>query len=111
MSEDSSQSLSDQPIGVFDSGLGGLTVVRELFSLMPREDIVYLGDSARVPYGIKSLETVRRFAREDASFLLRFSPKLIVVACNTASAAAIDELEQFCPVPVVDVVRPGAAAV
>jgi len=85
-------------------------VVRELAAAMPNEDIVYLGDSARVPYGIKSLQTVRRFALEDASFLLRWSPKLIVVACNTASAAAIDVLEGRCGVPVVDVIRPGAAA-
>ncbi len=98
------------PIGVFDSGLGGLTVVRELAAALPGESIVYLGDTARVPYGIKSLETVRRFAQEDAAFLLRCSPKMIVVACNTASAAAIDLLEATCPVPVVDVVRPGAAA-
>ena len=102
--------LRDRPIGVFDSGLGGLTVVRELSAAMPQEDIVYLGDSARVPYGIKSLETVRRFALEDLGFLLQHEPKLIVAACNTASAAAIDVLEQASPVPVVDVVRPGAAA-
>lgn len=102
--------VNDRAIGVFDSGLGGLTVVRELIDAMPAEDIVYLGDSARVPYGIKSLETVRRFALEDAAFLLRFSPKLIVSACNTASAAAVDALEEFCPVNVVDVIRPGAAA-
>lgn len=100
----------NSPIGIFDSGLGGLTVVREISALMGCEDIVYLGDSARVPYGIKSLETVRRFALQDASFLLRGDPKLIVVACNTASAAAFEQLEQYCPVPVVDVVRPGAAA-
>lgn len=99
-----------QPIGVFDSGVGGLTVVRELSSVLPNEDIVYLGDSARVPYGIKSLETIRRFAMEDATFLMRFNPKLIVVACNTASAAAIDDLRAACPVPVVDVIRPGAEA-
>ncbi len=102
-----SQEPNDRPIAVFDSGLGGLTVVREIAAAMGAEDIVYLGDSARVPYGIKSLETVRRFALEDASFLLRFDPKLLVVACNTASAAAIDALEEFSPVPVVDVVRPG----
>ncbi len=101
---------SDRPIGVFDSGLGGLTVAGELTATMPREDIVYLGDSARVPYGIKSLQTVRRFALEDAAFLLRHGPKLIVAACNTASAAAVDVLREFCPVPVVDVVGPGAAA-
>jgi glutamate racemase len=77
---------------------------------MPGEDIVYLGDSARVPYGIKSLETVRRFALQDAAFLSRFSPKLIVVACNTASAAAFEVLQQRLSVGVVDVIRPGAAA-
>ena len=71
---------ASQPIGVFDSGFGGLTVVRELLNAMPGEDIIYLGDSARVPYGIKSPETIRRFAREDASFLNGFSPKLTVVA-------------------------------
>jgi len=110
MPSNGAQDQADRPIGVFDSGLGGLTVVRELLATMPNEEIVYLGDSARVPYGIKSLETVRRFAMEDASFLLRSDPKLIVVACNTASAAAIDELTERCPVPVVDVIRPGAAA-
>ena len=103
--------LASAPIGVFDSGLGGLTVVRQLASAMPGEDIVYLGDSARVPYGIRSLETVRQYAIEDAAFLLRFAPKLIVVACNTASAAAVEALETFCrPVDVVDVIRPSAAA-
>ena len=100
----------DRPIGVFDSGLGGLTVVHQLASLMGGEDIVYLGDSARVPYGIKSLDTVREFARQDAAFLQRFDPKMIVVACNTASAAAIDLLEATCSVEAVDVIRPGAAA-
>ena len=102
--------MADRPIGVFDSGLGGLTVVAQLAREMPWEDFVYLGDSARVPYGIKSLETVQRFAAEDAAFLMHFDPKLIVVACNTASAAAIDALEASCPVDVVDVIRPGAAA-
>ena len=98
-----------RPIGVFDSGLGGLTVVRELAAVLPGEDIVYLGDTARVPYGIKSLETVRRYALQDAAFLRRLDPKLIVVACNTASAAAVEVLEAACPMGVVDVVRPGAA--
>ncbi len=105
-----SDNLRDRPIGVFDSGLGGLTVVGELASLVPGEDIVYLGDSARVPYGIKSLDTVRRFAMEDAAFLLRFSPKLIVVACNTASSAGVEPLRRRCGVKVVDVIRPGALA-
>jgi glutamate racemase len=99
-----------RPIGVFDSGLGGLTVVRELGREMGGEDIVYLGDSARVPYGIKSPETIRRFAREDAAFLRRFDLKLMVVACNTASAAAIDDLRAACEVDVVDVIVPGARA-
>ncbi|MDP7636463.1 MAG: glutamate racemase [Phycisphaerae bacterium] len=101
---------NDRPICVFDSGLGGLTVVRELMAAMGGEDIVYLGDSARVPYGIKSLETVRRFALSDAAYLMRFSPKLLVVACNTASAAAIDVLQERIDVDVVDVIGPSAAA-
>ncbi len=102
--------LQRRCIGVFDSGLGGLTVVRSLSQAMGGEDIVYLGDSARIPYGIKSLQTIRRFAREDTNFLLSFSPKLIVVACNSASAAAYEDLQGSCPVEVVDVIRPGAAA-
>ncbi len=102
--------ISQAPIGVFDSGLGGLTVVRQLMAVMPGETIVYLGDTARVPYGIRSLATVRQYALEDAAFLLRFNPKLIVVACNTASAAAMEALEAFCPMDVVDVIRPSAAA-
>ncbi len=109
MSE-AAEKISSMPIGVFDSGLGGLTVLRELFRTMPGEDIVYLGDSARVPYGIKSLETVRRFAVEDAAFLSRFDPKLIIVACNTASAAAIDAVRASTAAPVVDVIAPGASA-
>src|SRR6056297_2150111 len=76
---------------------------------MPSEHVIYLGDSARVPYGIKSLETIRRFALEDAAFLSRFDPKILVVACNTASAAAIEQLRQASAAPVVDVVRPGSA--
>jgi glutamate racemase len=95
-------------IGVFDSGIGGLTVVRELRGRLPNEDIVYFGDTARVPYGIKSAETVTRFARENCDFLLRFEPKMIVVACNTASAAALPALQDSLPVPTVGVVEPGA---
>ncbi|NUQ48250.1 MAG: aspartate/glutamate racemase family protein, partial [Phycisphaerae bacterium] len=97
-------------IAVFDSGLGGLTVVHALRRRLPAEDLVYFGDTARVPYGTKSPETVLRFAREDCDFLLRFNPKLLVVACNTASAAALPELESSVPVPIVGVVKPGAAA-
>jgi len=84
--------------------------VRELMDAMPGENIVYLGDSARVPYGTKSLDTVRKFALEDASFLTRHNPKLLVVACNTASAAAIDVLRANLDTPVIDVIRPGARA-
>jgi len=93
---------------VFDSGLGGLTVARELQLVMPGEAIVYLGDTARVPYGTKSLQTIRRFALEDAAFLLGFDPKMIVVACNSATAAAVDVLRQRLPVEVVDVIQPSA---
>jgi len=99
---------SKQCIGVFDSGLGGLTVVRRLIEQMPGEDIVYLGDSARVPYGTKSADTVRKFAAEDAAFLMRFNPKLIVVACNTASAFALEHLNEAVSVPVIGMIEPGA---
>ena len=95
-------------IGVFDSGIGGLTVVRALRRRLPNENIVYFGDTARVPYGIKSGETITRFARENCDFLLRFDPKLIVVACNTASAAALPAMADSLPVPVCGVVEPGA---
>ncbi|MFQ5806328.1 MAG: glutamate racemase [Phycisphaerae bacterium] len=102
--------MKRHPIAVFDSGLGGLSVVRELRRLLPSEDIVYFGDTARVPYGIKSRPTVVKFALEDARFLLQFEPKLIVAACNTASALAMNELEAQLPVPVIGVVEPGAQA-
>ncbi|MBI5725954.1 MAG: glutamate racemase [Planctomycetes bacterium] len=109
MADDSGQ-LSTRPIGVFDSGIGGLTVVAEIMRAMGGEDIVYLGDSARVPYGIKSPQTIQRFAVQDLKFLLSHRPKMVVVACNTASAAAIEILESSSPVVVVDVIRPGARA-
>ena len=102
--------MHSHPIAVFDSGLGGLSVVRSLRELLPAEDIVYFGDTARVPYGTKSRRTVAKFALEDAGFLLRFQPKLIVAACNTASALAMDVLRAQTPVPVIGVVAPGARA-
>lgn len=102
--------MSAQPIAVFDSGLGGLSVVRHIREVTPNEDIVYFGDTARVPYGTKSRRTVAAFALESARFLLQFEPKLIVAACNTASALAIDELERELPRTVIGVVRPGARA-
>lgn len=101
---------SKAPIGVFDSGIGGLTVVRELLRQLPNEDIVYFGDTARVPYGPKSPETVTRFSREIATFLLEQGVKAIVVACNTATAHALDTLKREFDVPIIGVVEPGARA-
>ena len=98
----------DRPIGVFDSGVGGLTVVRELVGLLPGEDIVYFGDTARVPYGTKSAETVVRFAREDLGFLTGRGVKLIVIACNTASSVALPLLADEEEIPVIGVLLPGA---
>jgi glutamate racemase len=100
--------VKEHPIGVFDSGLGGLSVVRHLRQTLPHEHLVYFGDTARVPYGTKSRPTVEKFALETASFLLRFEPKLIVAACNTASALAMDALVRELPVPVLGVVDPAA---
>ena len=97
------------PLGVFDSGMGGLTVLRELHRRLPAEDLVYFGDTARVPYGTKGSRTVREFADQDARFLMQQGVKMIVVACNTASAFAIDHLRERLPVPVLDVIAPGVA--
>jgi glutamate racemase len=100
----------ERPIGVFDSGIGGLTVVRALRELLPNETIFYLGDTARVPYGGKSAATVERYSLEIAALLLEENCKTIVVACNTASALALTKLESTMPVPVTGVIRPGAQA-
>lgn len=100
--------MKNRPIGIFDSGVGGLTVVKQMFKRLPDESIVYLGDTARVPYGTKSPETIKRFSIENADFLLRFNVKLIVVACNTASSTSMEELIRHVNVPVVGVIRPGA---
>jgi glutamate racemase len=100
----------DLPIGVFDSGIGGLTVVRALRRILPGEAILFFGDTARVPYGPKSAETVRRFALEDAGFLVSKGVKMVVVACNTVSSVALDDLARRVPLPVVGVVEPGARA-
>lgn len=96
------------PIGVFDSGVGGLTVVKELMHQIPNERIVYFGDTARVPYGSKSGETVTRYARQIVRFLQQQEVKAIVVACNTASAYALDKLEKEVDIPIIGVVKPGA---
>ena len=101
---------TDAPIGVFDSGIGGLTVVRELMRQLPDERIIYFGDTARVPYGPKSPDTVRRYAREIATWLQHQGVKGIVVACNTATAHALDTLTQEFALPVIGVVEPGARA-
>jgi glutamate racemase len=102
--------VNQQPLGIFDSGVGGLTVVRAVQDLLPQESIVYLGDTARVPYGSKSPETIRRFAAEDVAFLLEQQVKAIVVACNTATAHALPVLSQSCRVPVIGVIEPGVEA-
>ncbi len=97
-------------IGIFDSGIGGLTVVRALMRRLPRENITYFGDTARVPYGGKSAEVVREYAFEDTRFLLRQGVKIIVVACNTVSAVAIDDLKSHFSIPIVGMIQPGAIA-
>ncbi|MFH0779215.1 MAG: glutamate racemase [Candidatus Eisenbacteria bacterium] len=98
----------DAPIGVFDSGIGGLTVVRHLISRLRNESIIYFGDTARVPYGAKSEETVKSFAFEDTKFLVNRGVKLVVVACNTVSAVALDELRVKFDVPIVGVIDASA---
>lgn len=98
------------PIGIFDSGLGGLTVVSRIQRRLPREGIIYFGDTARVPYGTKSKETVTRFSVENVEFLVRCNVKIVVVACNTASSLSLDFLKRCFRVPVVGVIRPGARA-
>ncbi len=98
------------PIGVFDSGMGGLTVVQQLHRVLPHEDVVYLGDTARVPYGSKSPSTVIRFSREDTQFLLQQNVKAVVVACNTASAWALPTLEKTYDLPIFGVILPGVRA-
>jgi glutamate racemase len=97
-------------IAVFDSGFGGLTVLRALLPLLPDANFVYLGDTARLPYGEKSRQTIARYALSSAAFLLAQGAEMLVVACNTASALALDELKQALPIPVVGVIEPGVKA-
>jgi glutamate racemase len=101
---------SELPIGIFDSGIGGLTVVRQIHRTLPNENLVYLGDTARVPYGTKSPGTVVRFACEDTQFLLQQNVKAVVVACNTASAWALPALQRKFDLPIFGVIIPGACA-
>lgn len=99
------------PIGIFDSGVGGLTVLRAIHDLLPAEELIYLGDTARLPYGTKSPESVQRYALHAAEYLVQRGIKLLVVACNTASAVALEVLRRrLAPVPVIGVVEPGAEA-
>ncbi len=101
--------MDKRPIGIFDSGVGGLTVVREILRQLPDENIIYFGDTARVPYGTKSAETVTRYSLEIADFLLSKNVKSIVVACNTASALALDALKKKYPLPIPGVINPAVA--
>jgi len=113
MTERSGKSSSDdrtRPIGVFDSGIGGLTVVKALTERLPHENIVYFGDTARVPYGPKSPEVVREYTAGDTDILLGHDIKMIVVACNTVSAVALDVVQRKARVPVIGVIVPGAEA-
>src|SRR5277367_5175292 len=100
----------DRPIGVFDSGIGGLTVLKELTARLPGEDFIYLGDTARLPYGTKSNEVIVRYSRENTEFMLAKGIKLLVVACYTSSAVALDEIERHTMVPLIVVIEPGAHA-
>jgi len=103
-------SISSRPIGVFDSGVGGLTVFREIARVLPRQPLIYLGDSARVPYGTKSPQTVVRYSLEAARHLMQYDIGMLVVACNTATAAALPALREQLSIPVIGVVEPGARA-
>src|SRR5215203_5226285 len=98
---------AELPIGIFDSGMGGLTVVHQIRKVLPREDLVYLGDTARVPYGTKSPSTVIRFSCENTQFLLQQNVKAVVVACNTASAWALPTLQKKYDIPIFGVILPG----
>lgn len=101
--------MDNRPIGVFDSGLGGLTAVRELMHLLPKEDIIYFGDTARVPYGGRSPETILKFARQDMNFLCSFDLKAVVIACGTVSTTSLAALRQEYDLPIIGVVEPTAA--
>ena len=99
-----------QAIGVIDSGVGGLTVAKEVIRQLPNENIIYLGDTARCPYGPRTMREVKRFTWEMTSFLLEKKIKMLVIACNTATAAALDEIRKELSIPVLGVINPGARA-
>ncbi|GFN37071.1 glutamate racemase [Tepidimicrobium xylanilyticum] len=102
--------MDDRPIGVFDSGIGGLTVLKEIMEQLPGEDIVYFGDTARIPYGTRSKETVIKYFFQSVRFLLTKDIKAIVIACNTASALAMEEAQEAFEIPLLGVIEPGAKA-
>lgn len=97
-----------QPIGIFDSGIGGLTVMRQIMQKLPHERLIYFGDTARLPYGEKSPQTIESYAIQNAQFLMQHTIKLLVIACNTASAYSLDKLKQLLDIPIIDVIKPGA---
>jgi len=101
-------SANNRSIGIFDSGVGGLTVVKEVFRLLPNESLIYLGDTARVPYGSKSRRTVMKYAGSNANFLMTKGIKTLIIACNTASAYSLDSLKSSLPIPIIGVIEPGA---
>lgn len=100
--------MEKRAIGVFDSGLGGLTVVKELRKLLPNEKIIYFGDTARVPYGSKSKKVILKYSKEITNFLITKNVKIIVIACNTATAMALEEIKEMLDIPVVGVIKPGS---
>jgi glutamate racemase len=102
--------VDSRPIGVFDSGIGGLTVVKEIMKILPQENIIYFGDTARVPYGNKSPETITKFALQNTRFLISMGVKAIVIACNTASAFSITQIQEKFNIPVIGVISAGAVA-
>ncbi len=102
-----SESPEKRPIALFDSGFGGLTVMREITRLLPQEDILYLGDTARLPYGTKSPETILRYATENANFLLEKNIKLLIIPCHTACSHALESLQKWAPIPIIGVIQPG----
>ncbi len=101
---------AETPIGIFDSGIGGLTVLKEVYRDLPGEDIVYFGDTAHVPYGTKSKETITRFSLDNVKFLRNFDVKMVIVACNTASSLSLDAMKEHFPLPIIGVIEPGARA-
>ncbi len=102
--------MNNKAIGIFDSGVGGLTVFKEVKKVLPSESIIYFGDTARVPYGIRSKETVTRYSIENTEFLLSKGIKLLIIACNTASSLSIEEIKKRTSIPVIGVIEPGARA-